>query len=603
MSTVDPVDSRSGRGATRISLVQRSRDRTVEISALAEGFTSFQASLLAGRLTATDRGLAAVVAPRLSDLDTPHLLPDIACAASHIADAVERERPIAIVTDHDADGATSHAIIRLCLVSWGVNASRLSGFISHRMKEGYGVSHALVERLLPELQPGTCVITADQGSSDEQRIALLRAAGHVIVVTDHHGVPDEGPPASAHAVVNPVRRDSQFPDKSIAGCHTALLVMAAVRDQLIARGCLAKTAMRASDFLDLCAVGTVADASTLGGSLNNRAIVRHGLKLMNGQPRACWRAFRRLLNKQDHFVSSDIAFQMAPRINARGRLGDAMLSVDFLTSSDEETAFSILQELDENNRQRRGIERENTQVAMVAAELAVAEGRVGLCLWLGDQGHAGVHGICASRIVERFGRPTICLSPVSSAPEYVTGSIRSTERVHVRNVLSAIQAKHPNLLVGAGGHAGAGGLRVRRVDVPDLVEAWDRFVREIYADGRPEPRLLVDGDIERPSNEHVEQIQALEPFGRGFEAPVFCGIWAVNAVRAIGDGTHLKLELSRGPDLYDAVWFGAKGAKDPLPVVVGQAIEAAYTVESNVYKGARRLQLQIRMVRTPHRDP
>lgn len=575
-------------------IVQRTRSSEVERAAIAEGFTPLQARLLAGRVSPMEKPLASLVRPRLSDLDAPHTLPDVELAAGHIADAVQEGRPIAIVTDHDADGATSHAIIRLSLLAWGVSPSLVSGFISHRMREGYGVSHAFVERMLPLLQPRTCIVTADQGSTDEARIARLRESGHVVIVTDHHGVPEDGPPPSAHAVVNPVRKDSRFPDQAIAGCHTALLVMAATREALLERGVLPPTAQRVSELLDLCAIGTIADASSLGSSHNNRAIVQRGLQIMNLQPRACWRALRRLLGKEGDWTVTDIAFQLATRINARGRLGDAMLSVEFLVADDEEAAFNMACELDGNNRDRRQVERANTLMATQEARSAVAEGRFGLCLWLGEQGHAGVHGISASRIVERFGRPTICLSPAANAPEMITGSVRSTEHVHVRNALLAIQNRHPNLLVSAGGHAGAGGLRIRREDMQNLTDAWDLCVRECYTDACPSPQMLVDGDLDRPSLEHVDQICALEPFGRGFEPPVFFGEWLVQTVRTIGDGTHIKLALVRGRDTYDAIWFGAKEAEDALPVAVGQRVMAAYIIETNVYRGTARLQLQIK---------
>ncbi|HKZ11462.1 MAG TPA: DHH family phosphoesterase [Rhodanobacteraceae bacterium] len=563
---------------------------------MAEGFTPLQARLLAGRLSTIRRPIASLVHTRSSEMDTPHDLPDIELAARLIADAVAEQRHIAVVTDHDADGATSHAIIRLSLLAWNVARERVSGFISHRMQEGYGISQAFVERMLPQLQPGTCIITADQGSTDEDRIACLRKAGHFVVVTDHHGVPDHGPPRSAHAVVNPVRSDSRFPDRAIAGCHTALLVMAAVRSELIARELLPKTAKRVSEFLDLCAVGTIADASSLGTSHNNRAIVLRGLHLINRRPRPCWQAMRRVLNKRGPWTVSDVAFQLATRINARGRLGDAMLSVEFLTAESEDAAFEMALELDDNNSKRRQIERANTLTAIVAAQMAVAEGRYGLCLWLGEDGHQGVHGISASRVVERFGRPTICLSPVAHSTEVVTGSVRTTDRVHVRNALVTIQAEHPGLLVSAGGHAGAGGLRVRRCDLPRLAEAWDEYVRKCYSDCVPSPQILIDGDLEHPSLEDAEQIRALEPFGRGFEPPIFFGEWLVQSAKAIGDGTHIKLTLARGAGSFDALWFGAKEAHAPLPVITGERLRAAYSIEVNDYRGATRLQLLVKAV-------
>lgn len=563
-------------------------------TALEEGFSPLQARILAGRLSGSDRSVSALVRPRLSDLDAPHSLPDIDVAANHIAKAIEEGAPIAIVTDHDADGATSHAIIRTSLRSWGVAPERVHSFISHRMREGYGVSRAFVERMLPELPSGTCVITADQGSADESRIAMICDAGHTVVVTDHHGVPEEGPPRSAVAVVNPVRMDSAFPDQAIAGCHTALLVMAAVRDRLVQRGVLPATSLRVSSLLDYCAVGTIADASSLGTSHNNRIVVQRGLHLMNEQSRPCWDALRRVLGKEDAWKTSDIAFQIATRINARGRLGDAMLSVEFLCAEDPDTAYGMALELDENNRARRAVERENTASAVQSARKAVSEGRFGLCLWLGEEGHAGVHGISASRIVEMFGRPTVCLSPVLGEPNLVTGSVRTTAVVHVRNVLSEIQHRWPGLLLSAGGHAGAGGLRVYRDNVSLLQDVWDQCVRVCYQDIMPVPEVLVDGDLDTPALTHVSELAALEPFGRGFDSPIFLGEWQVQGIRSIGDGTHLKLVLARAGETYDAVWFGAKSADSDLPVRAGQNVRFAYSLDAQEYRGRTRLQLIVR---------
>lgn len=579
----------------RLDVVERPLDNWIESNALASGYSILQARILAGRLKSVrDDCVRRTINPTPMEFDPPDLLPDIGIAARLIADAVAGRAPIAIVTDHDADGATSHAIIRLSLLAFGAAPDKLSGFLSHRLSEGYGVSDSVVDRMLPVLSPGTCIITADQGSTDEPRIARFRAAGHEIVVTDHHGMPDEGPPASANAVVNPVRADSRFPDSAIAGCHTALLVMAAVRDVLIQRGILGSSAPRASELLDLCAVGTVADASSLGQSRNNRLIVQVGLRIMNSRPRPCWNAMRKLLGKSGSWTASDIAFQIATRINARGRLSDAMLSVEFLCAADEQEALVIARQLDENNRQRRVIERELTQKAISIAECAVRDGRFGLCLWLGDGSHSGVHGITANRIVDRFGRPTMCLSPVGGSLDLVTGSIRTTEIVDVRAALSSIRRRWPKLFLSAGGHRGAGGVKIKRRDIDLLTEAWDQAVRECYQQQVPCPRLLVDGDLPKPSIEHALETAALEPFGRGFEQPVFTGTWHVDECRRIGDGTHLKLRLSHQESVVEAVWFGAMVENDENPVVEGMSYRFAYVLDLQTYKGKARLQLQIR---------
>jgi single-stranded-DNA-specific exonuclease len=579
--------------------IERSRDATVERAALAEGYTPLQSRVLAGRLSdVADGQIGRTVQPTSIDLDGPETLPDIAVAATLIADAVVNDRSIAIVTDHDADGATSHAILRLALEQMGASSERISGFLSHRMIEGYGVSDALVDRMLLDLPPSTCIVTADQGSADEARIFRLRQYGHDVVVTDHHGIPIEGPPKSANAVVNPVRTDSQFPDKAIAGCHTALLVMAAVREELIRRGQDASHLPRVSELMDFCAVGTIADASSLGQSRNNRLIVQRGLRIMNTRPRPCWNALRRLVGKSGDWVSADIAFQVATRINARGRLTDAMLGVEFLCATDDEEAFRLVEQLDESNRERRTIEKALTVAATAVARQAVGAGRSGLCLWLGEGSHPGVHGITASRMVEKFGRPTICLSPMHGHPTIATGSIRTTSTFHVLDALDSIRSTHPDLLISAGGHRGAGGLKVLRRNIDALAEAWDRCVAGCYGDTPPGPVLLVDGELEAPSLEHVRELSRLEPFGRSFEPAVFWATWQVNQVRAIGDGSHLKLLLTANGRSTDGVWFNAMEPGGDPPLRAGQSARLAFSVDENIYRGMSRLQLVIRGVDT-----
>lgn len=573
----------------------RDRCERVEKEALLVGYSELQARILAGRLgDVAWNDLRRHVRPSPADMDTPESLPDIGKAASHLADVITSRKPIALVTDHDADGATSHTIVRTALYMFGYPDELLSGYLSHKMTEGYGVSDALVDRMLPAFKPNTCVITADQGSTDEARIARLVAAGHSVVITDHHGLPQEGPPVSALAVVNPLRSDSAFPDRGIAGCQTALLVMAATRQELIERKALSPEAPRLSTLLDYCAVGTVADASSLAHSRNNRLIIQHGLRRMNNEPRPCWTAMRKLLRKEGDWTANDLAFQVATRINARGRLGDAMLGVEFLCATNERDATAFLEELDANNRARRKIETELRDMAVPLAAAQVDQGRYGLCLWLGDTSHAGVHGITASRIVDQFGRPTICLSPIINNPDVVSGSVRTTKTVHVRNALSSILERWPGLLVSCGGHAGAGGLKVRRKDIAELADAWDACVRDCYGMQKPDPRMLVDGDIDSPNIRCVDELAALEPFGRDFEAPLFAGEWTVKRARAIGDRTHLKLQLSRGEEEVEAVWFNSTTEHGPWPVNVGDRRRFAYSLDVSTYSGQQRLQLIIR---------
>lgn len=575
-------------------IAERRIDRCTEHAALSQGYTPLQARIIAARLPAGTTDVRRVISPPASAIDSPETLPDIDVAARVLADAVEQRRHAVLLVDFDADGAAAAMIIRSCLLDMGHPADRVRVVQSHRTREGYGISDALLDRVIDQLPPGALCLTADQGTCDEERIARLARAGHLTVVSDHHGVPDEGPPPSAIACVNPMRQDSRFPDRTIAGCYTAMLVMAATREALIARGVLDASAPRVSRHMDAALIGTVADCVSLA-SINNRAVVQRGLYAINTQPRPCWQAMRQLLGKTDPWTTEDVAFRLSPMINASSRVGDACLAISFLTATSVEAALPFAAQLIAVNEERKGVEKRVRDHAMVLAAAAVADGRHGLCLWLGDHGRSGVHGISATRVVEAFGRPTICLSPVEGDDASATGSIRTTEDVHVREVLTRIQRECPGLLRKAGGHRGAGGCAVARADIPKLVEAWDVFVREALGGREPAPSVLTDGGLPRsPDFEMLAEMAALAPYGRGFPAPVFSEQFRVMDVAGMGDGTHLRLRLrdSRG-QLQAAVWFGAKDADAPSPVAPSQTIEAAFEVASNTFRGASSLQLRI----------
>jgi single-stranded-DNA-specific exonuclease len=584
-----------------LTIRPRARSEAVYAGALRQGYTPLQAQVLAGRLSdAHASDVRRQVLPPVADLDAPDSLPDIEAATDRIVYAITHGEHLTGVFDHDADGSSAGAIISSALIDiFGVPRERVSTYLSLRLTEGYGISDALVDRMLSDMPDGhrSVIISADQGSTDEARIARLKSHGHSFVVSDHHGVPEEGPPKSAFACVNPVRTDSRFPDRAIAGCHTAWLMMASVRQALIQRGHLRADAPKLASYLDLDALGTQADCVEISNSRNNRFVITRGLQLINSNPRPCWQALRELTQLKGEWDEQALSFVAAPRINARGRIASAVESMRFFLSPDLDTARHLLAELDRNNTERKAIQAAMVEQAIPMAREAQDAGASGIVLWF-EKGSPGVHGIVASRIVELTGCPTISLSPFNHSDEIVTGSVRSIPGVHARNVLAAIQAEDPTCLIGAGGHAGAAGLRVKRENIERLRVAWNRHVGLALNQQRPMPTLMTDGGLpEAPTLDHVDQLRALAPYGRGFELPVFSQALRVLKVDAIGsDKTHLRLTVmpdGEGKPL-NAIWFGAVTPGQPAPVRPGERAVFAFELDQNTFRDQVSLQLRIK---------
>lgn len=600
MDTTAQLDT--GRYIARIE--RREADPEVVAELKAEGFHPVAAQVLAARCGADAKRLYA---PSITALSRPDGLPDIGQAAERLARAITGGETIAIVTDHDVDGVGSHAVLIEAFTRWfGVPRERLRSYIGHRLKDGYGLSDPVVDRILADAPSPTVVITADCGSSDEPRIARLAAAGVSVCVTDHHELgyaPDadgnlvETPPPSAHAVVSPARSDSRYGDPMICGCMVTWLTMCAVRARLIQTGDLSAATPSLAPLLDYVALGTDADCVSLGLSANNRAVVRRGLKLIERAERPCWRAARAFTGKERDLGAQDLAFGIGPRINARGRLSEAMAGVHFLLSESDQEAQNWASQLEAENTERKTIERELTEVAMMEAEIAVERGHHGLAIWL-EAGHPGVHGIVASRVLERYGRPVICLSPHAADPDKVTGSARAPAGVHIRDVMERIHRAQPDLLEKFGGHAAAGGLTLARKDLERFQSA---FVAETAAldastlgavtttDGPVDTRLIDAG--------MMEALAGLEPYGQGFAAPLFEASLRVLKVRLVGkEPVHAQLSLTDGHRRFKAIWFYAVEPGGEPRLRPSEAVTVAFTPQNNEWNGNVEIQLVVRGV-------
>ena len=589
----DPIDLNE---RLRPRILPRPRDAALYARAQREGLSELQARILAGRLKGFTGELAPLVSPSLRHLAHPERLADGRRAAERIARAVVDGEHIGILTDYDVDGITSHVVIRRTLVElFGVPEAKLHSLIGHRIHDGYGISLPLVERTLALTPRPSLVITADCGSSDEPRIARLAAEGIDVVVSDHHALPVEGPPPSAHACVNPTREDCDYPDPTIAGCMVAWLTMSLARSVLIEWGVLPEATPKLSPWLSYVALGTVADCVSLGGSPANRAVVTHGLALINRMEAACWRAMAERLGADSvPFDAETLGFQMGPRINARSRLDDPYAALHFMLAADDATAARHLETLDQDNQSRKAIEADMAEEARALALPALAADEPAVVVFL-ESGHPGVQGIVASRLVQAYGRPALVLTP-AAAPGMLTGSGRSIEGLHLRDALQRTFELVPEALPRFGGHRGAAGVGVPVDRLEAFKAAFLKAVREQLGEAELYPTILTDGELapHQLSLATLDELQALGPYGREFEAPLFQGEFLVERLRPVGaDGTHLMLELSSGPASLKAIWFRALTPGEMPAFGVGDRLRCAFKLNRNRWRGRESLQLMV----------
>ncbi len=580
-------------------ICQRPIDSFVLQELQVNGVDAFLARLIAARPYPKHhaKGVLAITNPKLADLDNPALMQDMGKAIDRVVKAIETKEVIALETDHDCDGQTAQAVLYSCFIDmFGVPKERLQTYIGHRLKEGYGLSDALVERILNGSPRPGLVITADNGSSDEPRIARLRAAGIDVIVTDHHELPEAGPPVSAYACLNPTRADCQFPDRFIAGCMVAWLLMAGVRQRLVQDGQLFNPNMAMTDVLDFVAVGTVADCVSMAQSANNRAVVKYGLQLIRQAKRPCWQALLPLLTNP-YVSAQDLGFVIAPLLNSDGRLSDALGSVSLLLATDAAEASAWAKQLWQSNQQRKKIQQEITKAAMYRAKQQVAEGRLSIVVWLED-GHAGVHGISASRIKDAFGRPTILFSPKEGDDELMVGSGRSIDAVHLRQALQTVDKFNEGMLLKFGGHKGAAGMTIHRSQFPAFMAAFEEAVRQQIQPSQVGPVIWTDGDLPLTHFQLaiVDLLRQLEPLGREFETPVFETDARILSLRRVGaDLLHaqLALQLETGQRV-EAIWFNcAERSDQELSCQVGDRVHVVFSLGDNVYQNNRKLQLQV----------
>jgi len=495
-----------------------------------------------------------------------------------LADTIAANRKLLIVADYDADGATACAVGLRGLRALG---ARVDFIVPNRFEYGYGLTPEIVR--LAALSGPDIIVTVDNGIASVEGVAEARRLGIEVLVTDHH-LPGDSLP-DALCIVNPNQPGCTFPSKNLAGVGVMFYVLLALRAELRTRGAFAdKPEPNLGNLLDLVALGTVADVVKLDE--NNRILVQQGLLRMRaGRACAGITALLQVARKLPEQASAyEMGFIVGPRLNAAGRLEDMGLGIQCLLTDDVAEADDIAARLDSLNQERRSIEADMQQAALVALENIDPTDGYSLALF-DESWHQGVIGILASRLKDRFHRPVIAFARAQNGE--IKGSGRSISGLHLRDALDLVSKRHPHLILKFGGHAMAAGLSLREENFAEFQSAFEAVSQGLLTPADLTKILETDGAL-NAAEFSVEMARSLEQqvWGQGFPQPLFDGVFKVESQRVVGE-KHLKLKLSSAAGAFEAIHFFCA---DPMPA----SIRAVYSLGINDYNGKVSLQLMVR---------
>lgn len=520
-----------------------------------------------------------------------HQLKGIDAAVNLLFEAIHQQRRILIVGDFDADGATSSALTKLVLTSFG--AKHVDFLVPNRFEFGYGLSPELVE-VAKESRPDL-IITVDNGISSIAGVKAAREHGIKVLVTDHHLAGEELP--EADAIVNPNQPGDAFPSKNLAGVGVVFYVLLALRARLREESWFESQSIEEPNlahYLDIVALGTVADVVPLDA--NNRLLVHNGLRLIRaGRSRPGINALLQLAKRQLAKVTAmDLGFAVGPRLNAAGRLDDMAIGIECLLAEDQAQATELAEILHSLNSDRQQVEQEMQDEALSKLDdidWQSGEFAHSICLYE-PHWHQGVVGLLASRIKERVNKP--CIVFANADDNSVKGSARSVKEVHIRDALALVDSRHPQLIEKFGGHAMAAGLSLALENLEPFQNAFEQAVTDLLK-GKPiEDVIETDGPLspEELTLNTAQDLSNAGPFGQGFPEPAFDGEFEVLNHRIVGEN-HLKLTL-RSPEQDHALqaiafridveeWLSQPASK----------IRAVYKPDINDYYNVPELQLLI----------
>jgi len=521
----------------------------------------------------------------LAKLLPPSTLLGIDRAATLLADAMAQDKRLCIVADYDCDGATACAVALRGLRLLG--AKHVDYLVPDRVVDGYGLTAPIARRVKD--QGADVLITVDNGIASVDGVAQAKALGLQVLVTDHH-LPGPALP-EADVIVNPNQPGCTFQSKSMAGVGVMFYVLLALRSELRARGLFdAGTQPKLDTLLPLVALGTVADVVKLDA--NNRRLVAQGLKRVRAGAMPAGLASLFVASGRSAAVATtfDFGFALGPRINAAGRLSDMTLGIECLLTDDPARADELARTLDGINRERRVIEGDMREQAMMIAESLFDEGDEpppAICVFDPDF-HEGVVGIVASRIKDKLHRPAFVFA-ASAAPgkeHELKGSGRSIPGFHLRDALDLVAKRYPGVLLRFGGHAMAAGCTIEEERLDDFEQGLNEVAQEWLDAATLTRRLDTDGPL-NPEYRRVDLVDTLhkEVWGQGFAAPTFSEEVEVISQRLVGE-KHLALKLKHQGQPVDGIWFGHT---EPLPAKV----TLAFRLDADEWNGVRRVRFLV----------
>ncbi len=540
--------------------------------ALKTGVDDLAVLLLQSRGIKTADAVLDFVSSAEKELSSPFLLKDMEKAVNRIKTAIENGEKILVYGDYDADGVTATALLSSYLEAVG---AVVSSRIPSRLNEGYGLS--------PEVAREICeaeydlVITVDNGIASFEEARIFKENGIDFIVTDHHHVGDSLP--DAYAVIDPHREDDASPEENLAGVGVALKLAAALDD--------GDYECVFSDLGDLATIGTIADIVPLTGE--NRIIVAKGLLIISNSQRPGIIKLIENAGLRGDISASDVAFGIAPRINAAGRIGSADTALRLLLTEDEDEADELVSLMASFNTQRQNVEAAISKEIEEYFDKCPVRRNDSVIVAFGESWHPGVIGIAASRLVEKYGRPAVVISVGEDG--VARGSGRSIDGFSLYDALSFCS----DTLIQFGGHTLAAGFSVKR----ENIEAFREKINE-YAATLPPFYPSLDIDIRlNPAAlgmDILESVECLEPYGAQNPSPLF-GIFGVTvtAVKGIGGDKHIRLSLKKDNQSFIAVYFGQPPSS--FPYKAGDRVDIAVKIDKNEFRGEIKPSVQIKDIR------
>lgn len=518
----------------------------------------------------------------------PYLsLHDIDKCVDYLYDAIKVNKKMCVVADYDVDGATSCSIMVSGLRTLGAD---IVYFVPNRFKHGYGLQASVIDDMLITYPDIDVIITVDNGIASVSGVDYANSKNIDVVVTDHHLEGDERP--NAVVIVNPNKKDCQFESKALAGCGVAFYVVLALREKIAK---LDNRKFNISYLQDYLAIGTVADVVTLDA--NNRLLVEYGLnRIKNHKANIGVQALIDVLGiNQDKINTSDIAFQIAPTLNAAGRIEDMSKGINLLLSNNYEYATELAIELVKINKTRKSIENTMKEDALEQIDIANSNSDdLFSCCVQNKDFHEGVIGILASRIKELLYVPTIVFSELEELEQgraVLKGSGRSIEGLHLRDAIDYVTKKVPDCVIKFGGHAMAAGLTIYKDKFDDFKFYLNEYCKEIFKNVKPTNVVSVDKelDLKNISIDDVEELNS-QIWGQHFTEPVFIADFKINKQELLSGGKHLK------------VWFDYKGMEivglwffttEFIDVEHNENVKVIFKLNINEWRNKKEIQIYV----------